>query len=135
MGKEPENKNVKQLTIGEIKEHKKKLAEIGNLSGANRSSGLTDMANELGVYYFPADGARDTHVLYHNIHTHLQSEMMYLACVSAEESSKSAEESSRIAKRACIWAAIAAIVACIGIIINYRSMLICGYVKFIQWLF
>lgn len=48
-----------------------------------------------------------TKLYYQNILYTLNTEMMYNACVSAEESSE-------LARKSCRWAAVAAIVACIG---------------------
>jgi len=43
-----------------------------------------------------------------NIHRVLQTEEMFNACVSAEQSCELAKQSSLIANRACFWAAVAA---------------------------
>ena len=90
------------MTNRKIEGYKKKLVKIGDLSGAERSSGLRDLAKKLGVFIL-SDNDVDTHTLYQNIHTYLQTEMMLNACISA--------------KRSCIWAAIAAIAACISIVV------------------
>jgi hypothetical protein len=59
----------------------------------------------------------DINAITRNIHITLQTEEMFNACISAEESSKSAKESCTIAKRSCRWAAMAAIASLISAIV------------------
>ena len=75
---------------------KNKESNVNNTTLKNKCSAYKDIIKEIS----------------NNITYKLQTEMMFNACISAEESSK-------LAKRSCRWAAIAAIAACIGTIITW----------------
>jgi len=79
---------------------------ISDLPEKERFQELHRIAKKIGCFYLSNSGT-DSQVLFLNIHTYLQSQMMLNACVSAEESSKFAQQSCRLAK-------IAAIAACVG---------------------
>ncbi len=116
-GEEETKVTWKETTIEEIKKDRKELFDIENMEDKAKQKGrLRTMAKRLSVYILSDEGAA-THVLLRNIYTHLQSEMMYLACVSAEESSK-------LAERACFRAAIAAWLCLLGVIAAWITVVI-----------
>jgi len=91
------------MTNEEIKATKATLKKISELPKENRFPELHKIAKTIGCFYL-TDSGTDSQTLFLNIHTYLQSEMMFNACV--------------FAKWSCFWAAVAAIVACIGVILT-----------------
>lgn len=109
----------------------KKLQKLSETVGARSYIGieLSDLdeilnSEEKDLQKFIGNiGRRDTYIVIvkeisNNITYKLDTEMMFNACVSAQESSELARRSCNIAKWSCIFAAIAAIAACIGTILN-----------------
>ncbi len=114
------------MTNKEIEGYKQELCAICKIDNLEeRRKLLVNLAIKLNA---PIPAILQAHTLefineiIRNIHNSLQTEEMFNACVSAEQSCELAKQSSNTAKWACIWAAIAAISACISILL----VLFCG---------
>ena len=109
-----------------------KLQELSETVGARSyiGIGLSDLdvilkSDEKDLQKFTGNiGRRDNYIaiikeISNNITYKLNTEMMFNACVSAQESSELARRSCNIAKWSCIFAAIAAIAACVSIVLTW----------------
>jgi len=93
------------------------LKQISALPEKDRFPELLKIARKIRCFYL-TDSGTDSHTLFLNIHTYLQSELMLNACVSAETSSDLAKQACNLAKWSCICAAVAAIVAFVSLLVQ-----------------
>ena len=100
------------MTNREIEKNKQELYEIQRIPERTKQlEPIRTLAKRVNapIPLMPSDMHREDseidfiNEITRNIHTVLQSEMMFNACTSA--------------KRSCFWAAVAAIVACISVIL------------------
>jgi hypothetical protein len=105
------------MTREEIAKVRARLAEIKGNNYKEQEIILIQLIDELGLSraFTGQDGKEIVVSRTQTINTHLQTEMMWIICESAEKSCKSAEESSKTAKWSCFWAALSAFLVAISI--------------------
>jgi hypothetical protein len=123
------------MTREQIEKYKQELYEINKVGNPKEQwMQLVALAEKLNApipEHNPEFLLGPINKITRNIHTVLQTEEMFNACVSAEQSCGLAKQSCELAKQssttakwACIWAAVAAIASAIGSVAALMALFI-----------